>query len=283
MQRRIGAAEELAEVERSRESKCLLARTSAATQQAIAYGFEHQSFPQGIPNHNIFPVTGNQNYMMNAGGCQRSENPLAYCAWDTRMKGLVFYEAGAALPLRNIQGFIDDIRLLRERAPQGSLCDMDMYAGILFRFVPKTRAYLGTAQEDTVTMDFTWTRGNDGATARLDMDVFQELEQLAFEKHGARPHWGKNRNAPFEGACLKYPQLKRFLDVKQRLDPKGLFSSDWSDAILGLGSSNVSSDAPLCAIEGNCKCSRDEHCAPEQRYFCRPGLVYPDARVCRYE
>lgn len=219
--------------------------------------------------------------MMNAGGCQRDPNSLYYCAWDARIHGLVFHENGAALPIRNLAAFIDDVKLLRNRAPEGSLCDMDLYVGILFRFVKQTEAYMGTAQEDTVTMDLTWTRGNDGTTPRLDMDVFQEIEQLTFDKHGGRPHWGKNRNAPFDGAWSKYPNLEKFLAVKTKFDPAGVFSSEWSDAILGIRGS-VSTDAPFCAIEGNCKCSRDEHCAPLQGYFCRPGLVYPDARVCRY-
>ena len=113
--------------------------------------------------------------------------------------------------------------------------------------------------------------------------MFAEIEQLAFDKHGARPHWGKNRNAPFADAKTKYPNLEKFLAVMKELDPAGVFSSEWSDAILGLGASAVASDAPFCAIEGNCKCSRDEHCAPAMQSFCRPGLVYPHARVCRTE
>lgn len=115
----------------------------------------------------------------------------------------------------------------------------------------------------------------------MDMDVFQEIEQIAFDKHGARPHWGKNRNWVYDKVSTKYPNLQKFLDVKSKFDPNGFFSSEWSDAILGISGSPVR-DEPFCATEGNCKCSTDLHCAAGSKYnTCRPGLVYPDARVCR--
>jgi len=259
-------------------------------QQALSYGFEKTSNLPGIPNPNLpglipaFPVIGKQNFMANAGGCQRDVRPLFYCAWDPRIHGLVYFDDGAALPLRNVGAFIDDIKALRALAPNGSLCDLDLYTGILFRFAKQTQAYMGTSQEDIASLDFAWSRARsdvDAKSPRLDMDVYQELEQLVFDKYGARPHWGKNRNCVFDGVWKKYPNLPKFLAVKQKFDPQGLFSSEWSDAILGIAGSPVS-DGAGCALEGNCKCSRNEHCAAGTNYsVCTSGLVYPDARVCR--
>lgn len=137
---------------------------------------------------------------------------------------------------------------------------MDIYTGFLFRVVKKADTYLGIAKEDTVMVDFAWSRGNDGTTPRLDIDVFQELEQIVFDKHGARPYWERNHNCVSEGASKKYPNLPKFLDTKNRFEPLGSFSREWSEAVLGLngeGAPGMTTDAPFCAIEGNCKCVID--------------------------
>lgn len=115
---------------------------------------------------------------------------------------------------------------------------------------------------------------------------YQELEQIAVDKYGARPHWGKNRNYLFEGVSKRYKKLGKFLETKEKFDPNGVFSSEWSDAILGIqkpGAAGVSTFGPHCAIDGLCRCQTDVHCAPELNSFCRPGLIYPAARVCRTE
>ncbi|KAL2345948.1 hypothetical protein Fmac_007233 [Flemingia macrophylla] len=35
-----------------------------------------------------------------------------------------------------------------------------------------------------------------------------------------------------------------------------------------------------CTPEGLCICSQDRYCAPNKGYFCRPGRIYKEARVC---
>jgi FAD-dependent oxidoreductase len=134
-------------------------------------------------------------------------------------------------------------------------------------------------------VDFVYYRADNPNTPRLNEDVMEEMEQICLHKYAGRPHWGKSRVVTFDGISQKYPNIAEFLAVKNKFDPQGLFSSEWSDAILGVakpGAPGVTIVRPYCALEGLCICSEDVHCAPELNYFCRPGKIYQDARVCQY-
>jgi len=72
-----------------------------------------------------------------------------------------------------------------------------------------------------------------------------------------------------------------FLKVNEKYDSQGLFSSTWTDQMLGL-KEGVTILKNGCALEGMCICSQDSHCNPSKGYFCRQGKVYKEARVCSY-
>ena len=274
--------EESGELLKDRDAKCLLAKVTVLGQVAVGFGYQKVA-GNGFQG---FPVIGQQHHMQSSSGCERSTEPGYYCPWDPRIKGLRFFEMSAAIPMRNLREFIGDIKALQDAAHPHGFCGLDIYTGFLIRFVKASSgAFLG-AQEDVAAMDFTYYRAGDAKTPRLDMDIFDEIEQIAFYKYGAKPHWGKNRNYALYGVGRSYRDIDKFLAVRDRFDPEGFFSSEWSDEILGIASdSDVASEPrqPYCALEGLCVCSEDVHCAPEKGYYCQPGRVYSDAKVCRFE
>ncbi|XP_002862175.2 probable L-gulonolactone oxidase 6, partial [Arabidopsis lyrata subsp. lyrata] len=159
-----------------------------------------------------------------------------------------------------------------------SLCVLELYDGILMRYVTSSPAYLGKETE-ALDFDLTYYRAKNPLAPRLYEDFIEEIEQIALFKYNALPHWGKNRNLAFDGVIKKYKNVPAFFKVKESYDPMGLFSSEWTNQILGI-KGNVTIIKDGCALEGLCICSEDAHCAPTKGYLCRPGKVYIEARVC---
>ncbi|XP_062000458.1 probable L-gulonolactone oxidase 6 [Rosa rugosa] len=270
----IRTAEENQESKSDADGKCSGAKLVTSGLLSSAYGLTN--------NGMIFtgyPVIGYQNRLQASGTCLDSlqDSRITACAWDLRIKGEFFHQTTFSISLSVAQSFIQDVQKLVEIEPK-SLCGVEIYNGILMRYVTASTAYLGK-QEDAIDFDITYYRSKDPMTPRLHEGILEEIEQLALFKYGALPHWGKNRNIAFAGVMKKYKNGKEFLRVKEVYDPVGLFSSEWSDQVLGIkGEVNLVMEG--CALEGLCICSEDIHCAPSQAYFCRPGKVFRDARVC---
>lgn len=224
-------------------------------------------------------MVGLHNRVQASGTCLDSleDATITTCPWDHRVKGLFFHQTTFSISLSKVKGFIEDVQKLVVLEPK-ALCVLDLYNGILMRYVTTSNAYLGK-QEDGLDFDITYYRSKDAMSPRLFEDILEEVEQLAFFKYGALPHWGKNRNVAFIGAITKYKNVDKFLKVKQSYDQLGLFSSEWTNQVLGL-KEGLTILKEGCALEGLCICSEDIHCAPKKGYFCRPGRIYKDARVC---
>ncbi|MED6177617.1 L-gulonolactone oxidase 2 [Stylosanthes scabra] len=218
--------------------------------------------------------------MQSSGTCLDSKNDglITACAWDSRIKGEFYHQTAFSIPLRVIKDFIKDVQSLVELEPK-ALCGLEINNGILMRYVTASSAYLGKTEE-AVDFDITYYRSKDPLKPRLYEDIIEEIEQIGLFKYAGLPHWGKNRNVGFIGAINKYGNSDKFIKIKQEYDSRGLFSSEWTDQVLGIKKEGLSIVKEGCALEGLCICSEDYHCAPDKGYFCRPGRIYNQARVC---
>ncbi|XP_022943972.1 probable L-gulonolactone oxidase 6 [Cucurbita moschata] len=272
----VRASEEYQEARRDAAGKCRSAKIITSLLSLSAYG---------LTNNGItflkYPVIGYNNRLQSSGSCLDSVNDLRItaCPWEPSIKGEFFHEIGISIDLKVVKGFIEDVRKLGELEPM-AFCGLELYNGILMRYVKASTAYLGK-EEDGINFDFTYYRSKDPMSPRLFEDVLEEVEQMALFKYGGSPHWGKNRNIAFLEAIGKYKNRERFLKIKNEYDPYGLFSNEWTNQILGV-EGTVSIDKDGCALEGLCLCSKDSHCAPSKGYFCRAGRIYKEARVCSY-
>ncbi|RWV82236.1 hypothetical protein GW17_00056281 [Ensete ventricosum] len=268
-------AEELLEATGNAKGKCVLFRLQVDTSIATGMGFKNND--GGLLEFTGYPVIGNQSDMQSAG---RFSNYPAPCGWDPRFAGLFYHQTTISIPFTTIADFIADVKKLRDAHPD-ALCSTELYLGFFMRFVRNSTAYLGKT-DDVVDIDITYYRSKDPKRPRLYEDVLEEIEQMALFKYNGLPHWGKNRNVGFLNIKNKLgAKLDKFVSAMQKYDSNGLFSSDWTDAVLGLRGKQVVVQGNGCALEGLCICSTDDHCAPKQGYYCRSGQVYEEARVCR--
>ncbi|OIW08479.1 hypothetical protein TanjilG_03155 [Lupinus angustifolius] len=271
----VRTAEDIQEVKRDAKGKCDGAKLITSTLATFGYG---------LTNNGVFfgyPIVGFNNRMQSSGTCLDSLNDglITACAWDSRIKGQFYHQTTFSIPLSVVKYFIEDVQKLVQLEPN-SLCGLELNNGILMRYVTASSAYLGKT-EDAVDFDITYYRSKDPLRPRLFEDILEEIEQIGLFKYKGLPHWGKNRNLGFVGVIKKYPNAEKFLKVKAEYDSVGLFSSEWTDQVLGL-KEGVTILKDGCALEGLCICSQDSHCAPKYGYFCKPGRIFKDARVCAF-
>ena len=133
-----------------------------------------------------------------------------------------FQEMEYALPaaqgadcLREIRRYVDEARV-------------HVHFPVEFRFVKGDDLWLSPAH------------GRDSAYIAVHQyrgmpyrDYFAGVEAI-FRNHGGRPHWGKMHTRTAEDLARLYPMWERFLDVRRRMDPAGLFLNDHLRALLGL-------------------------------------------------
>ncbi|KAI9093941.1 hypothetical protein K1719_026939 [Acacia pycnantha] len=268
--------EELQEKTRDANGKCIAAKLVTGTLKTAAYGLTNNG-----SHFTGYPVVGPNNRMQSSGTCLDSleEDEKLICPSDSRL-GLQFFHTAFSISSSKVPSFIKDVKKLVELEPQ-AFCGLELNIGILMRYVKASSAYLGKT-DDAVDFYFTYFRSKDDPLSpRLFEDIYEEIEQIGLFKYGGLPHWGKNRNLAFIEAIKKYPNANKFLSVKNKYDPQGIFSNEWTDQVLGL-KEGVTILKDGCALEGSCICSEDRHCAPSKKYYCRPGKAYKEAKVCAF-
>lgn len=98
---------------------------------------------------------------------------------------------------------------------------------VLYRTVAQDDAYLSPAHgRDTTTIS---VHHNAGLPYEA---LFADVESI-FRAHDGRPHWGKKHNATAGEIAAAYPDLERFLAIRARFDPAGVFGNPHLNEMLG--------------------------------------------------
>ncbi|CAA6657700.1 unnamed protein product [Spirodela intermedia] len=254
------ATEELLEATGDSRGKCLLSKLQVTTLQETGGGLRNND--GSVLEFTGYPVVGNQSDMQTSGSCLTSGEDglltpsIAACLASRRR----------CIPLTDIASFIAEVKKLRDLRPS-AFCGIELYYGFLMRFVRSSTAYLGKTA-DSVDIDITYYRSTSLAPRGWTKTCWRRSSRWQSERRVPQRAREAGAKATSSGAMTKY-------------DRDGLFSSDWTDAVLGLAGKSPVNAGKGCALEGMCICSLDLHCEPDKGYYCKPGLVFPQARVCR--
>jgi L-gulono-1,4-lactone dehydrogenase len=63
-------------------------------------------------------------------------------------------------------------------------------------------------------------------------EYFTAVEEILLKYEG-RPHWGKIHNLDGTQLSSLYPEYQRFIEVRNQLDPEGVFTNDYLRRVLG--------------------------------------------------
>jgi len=63
-------------------------------------------------------------------------------------------------------------------------------------------------------------------------DYFRAVEAI-LRKYEGRPHWGKIHHLDASDISSLYPEYQRFIEVRNQLDPEGVFTNDYLRRVLG--------------------------------------------------
>lgn len=192
------------------------------------------------------------------------------CPWNI---GLRIYNPEVALPVDQLPAWMRRVRELHAANPHCYPLN-----GIVIRFSKAGESYLAmNAGQDVAYIEHHVARHPDDGHHEPHSDAHDELQQLTMREFDARPHWGKNSPATFEGfdPSKRYPKWAEFVALKQRLDPNGVYDNAFWKRLTE-GGEPIRTDE--CAAKRDCWCETDAHCGEGRK--CVPGYVDPDARIC---
>ena len=241
-------------------NKSKFASCTAATLRAKTFG----GFFKVIDSPKNNPV-GFSHEMM-AGNCRTSK-----CPWQIGIKARTME---AALDLKDFPGWSEDVKKILD---QRQACFIN---GIYLRFSKASASALGQASGQDVVMFEIHIAQNNKPSLEKWSDVYDEILQMTLKKYKGRPHWGKNSTPYFTDlGPATFPKWKEFENLRQKHDPKMLFTSDLWSAMAQYSSSKPPLLKEGCALTQSCICEIDSHCGQGAR--CVSGGYFQDARVCR--
>jgi FAD/FMN-containing dehydrogenase len=99
---------------------------------------------------------------------------------------------------------------------------------VLYRTIAADDAHLSPAHgRDTVTISL--HQNQDLPYWRF----FTDIEPI-FLSHAGRPHWGKLHTLTGDALLSRYPLAERWLQIRKRLDPQGIFLTPYLRELLGV-------------------------------------------------
>jgi FAD-linked oxidoreductase len=66
-----------------------------------------------------------------------------------------------------------------------------------------------------------------------EYDEYFSAVETILRKYEGRPHWGKIHNLNANDISSLYPEYQRFIEVRNQLDPEGVFTNDYLRRVLG--------------------------------------------------
>lgn len=135
-----------------------------------------------------------------------------------------FYEMEYSVPLRaGAECLREILRTILER-------QVDVVAPLEYRYVARDDAWLsmnsGEAEHAAISVH----------QAGRDHRPYFELIEPIFWKYGGRPHWGKIHSLGARDLQRLYPDFERFLELRERLDPRGRLLNEHLAHLFGVRS-----------------------------------------------
>jgi FAD/FMN-containing dehydrogenase len=134
-------------------------------------------------------------------------------------------EIGVPMDGRHIEAVETIFRVARERRELGQVYQS---SPIALRFVKASPACLSMMNgRDTMMIELIGLSGNDGG-----IELLKAYEEALYAL-GGRPHWGHINTLSGSHGFVEsmYPQYRRWMDARARLDPDGVFDGPFSKRI----------------------------------------------------
>ncbi len=171
---------------------------------------------------------------MNLPGEGMQDIPFARCirekekfGWSSevipRERHLKFEEMEYSLPLEAGPACFQEVRKRVKERHRKQVCWR-----VLYRTVAADDAFLShSSGRDTATISL-----HQNNTLPFQ-EYFDDIEPI-FLAYGGRPHWAKKHSLNAKRLEPLYPMWSRFLEIRSRMDPEGVFLNPYLKGLLGI-------------------------------------------------